>query len=208
MKYPDRVTMCVSSAGRVRLWAARFCATGQAGADQGNLSTAGDRRPGLWRGERTVTADAPRAADGHLACLQYRLHGHGASPWRTTRTSSARIRRLTDPVPGGPRQSRSARSPCRRLGLVPGDQTADGGGAGRPPSPSRCTPPDDEAPRRACSRSTAAGRWPRSSTRPWDYAAATGRRVSIEYALIRDINGPSRGALTGWVRCWPGGSRT
>src|SRR5262249_58615780 len=32
----------------------------------------------------------------------------------------------------------------------------------------------------------------------WDYAAATGRRVSIEYALIRDINDqPGRADLLG-----------
>ncbi len=41
----------------------------------------------------------------------------------------------------------------------------------------------------------------------WDYAAATGRRVSIEYALIRDINDqPWRADLLG--RCWRGTSRT
>ena len=47
-------------------------------------------------------------------------------------------------------------------------------------------------------RSTSAGRWPRCSEPRGDYAAQTGRRVSIEYALIRDVNDqPWRADLLG-----------
>jgi len=37
-----------------------------------------------------------------------------------------------------------------------------------------------------------------------DYAAATGRRVSIEYALIKDINDQA-GGPTSWPGCWRAG---
>ena len=48
------------------------------------------------------------------------------------------------------------------------------------------------------SRSTPAGRWPRCSTRPGRTRLTTGRRVSIEYALIRDVNDqPERATLLG-----------
>jgi 23S rRNA (adenine2503-C2)-methyltransferase len=41
----------------------------------------------------------------------------------------------------------------------------------------------------------------------WEYADVTGRRVSIEYALIRDVNDQAwRADLLG--NCWPGTSRT
>ena len=42
----------------------------------------------------------------------------------------------------------------------------------------------------------------------WDYAAATGRRVSIEYALIRDVNDqPWRADLLGELLAGPAGAR-
>ena len=42
----------------------------------------------------------------------------------------------------------------------------------------------------------------------WDYAAATGRRVSIEYALIRDVNDQRLAGRRAGRRCWPAGWRT
>ena len=74
MRYPDRVTMCVSSQAGCGM-ACPFCATGQAGLTR-NLSTAeivaqvvagrpaARRRPGPWRAR-------PR--------VQHRVHGHGGA---------------------------------------------------------------------------------------------------------------------------------
>ena len=61
----------------------------------------------------------------------------------------------------------------------------------------RCTPPTTSCATRSC-RSTTAGRSPRCSTAARHYADTTGRRVSIEYALIRDVNDqPWRADLLG-----------
>ena len=54
-------------------------------------------------------------------------------------------------------------------------------------SRSRCTRPTTSC-ATPSSRSTRAGRCARSWTPAWEYAEKSGRRLSIEYALIRDIN--------------------
>ena len=72
MRYPDRVTMCVSSQAGCGM-ACPFCATGQGGL-QRNLSAARDRRAG--DGRRPVAG--PRRGAGRSGPgVQRRLHGHG-----------------------------------------------------------------------------------------------------------------------------------
>ena len=72
MRYPDRVTMCVSSQAGCGM-NCPFCATGQAGLTR-NLSTARDRRAG---GRRCARARAGRRARWDRSGVQRRLHGHG-----------------------------------------------------------------------------------------------------------------------------------
>ena len=72
MRYPGRVTMCVSSQAGCGM-ACPFCATGQGGL-QRNMSTARDHRAG--RGGCAV-AGCWRGARGAGPRVQRRVHGHG-----------------------------------------------------------------------------------------------------------------------------------
>ena len=91
MRYPDRVTMCVSSQAGCGM-ACPFCATGQGGL-QRNLSVAeiveqvmdGERR--LHRGE--VPGPPPEAVLGRVASATWCSWGW-VSRWPTTRRSSVR----------------------------------------------------------------------------------------------------------------------
>ena len=83
------------------------------------------------------------------------------------------------------------------VGLVPGDPPAHRGGAQRHPrgQPARARTTSCATP--SC-RSTPAGRSARSSTPPTPTREKTGRRYSVEYALIRDVNDqPFRADLLG-----------
>src|SRR6202034_2957914 len=105
------------------------------------------------------------------------------------------VRRFSDPAPSGLGISQRSLS-VSTVGLVP---------AIRRPSEERLTvrlavslhAPDDEARDELVPVNR---RWKVAEVldAAWDYAAATGRRVSIEYALIRDINDqPWRADLLG-----------
>ena len=208
MRYPDRVTMCVSSQAGCGM-ACPFCATGQAGLTR-NLSTAeivaqvvaGARV--LAAGEvPDVTSRRGRGGLGGKASLQDRGDPGGSSPrGDTARVSNvvfmgmgeplanyanvvAAVRRLTEPVPEGMGISQRSVT-VSTVGLVPaiGRLAAEGLSVTLAVS---LHAPDDEL------RDTLVPvnrRWKVAEvlTAAWDYAATTGRRVSIEYALIRDIN--------------------
>ena len=72
MRYPDRVTMCVSSQAGCGM-ACPFCATGQGGL-QRNMSDRRDRRAGR---RRRPLAGARRGPRRPGPGVQRRLHGHG-----------------------------------------------------------------------------------------------------------------------------------
>jgi len=189
MRYPDRVTMCVSSQAGCGM-ACPFCATGQAGLTR-NLST----------GEivAQVVAGARLLADGKVP----RGGSRGvASPDDTARVSNvvfmgmgeplanyasvlAAVRRLTEPVPEGMGISQRSVT-VSTVGLVPAIVRLAAERLSVTLAVSLHAP-DDEL------RDTLVPvnrRWKVAEVlgAAWDYAAATGRRVSIEYALIRDIN--------------------
>src|SRR5271166_6149274 len=126
MRYPDRVTMCVSSQAGCGM-ACPFCATGQAGLTR-NLSTA--------EIVAQVVAGARRLAAGQVPGVGSR-GGLGGSPPRgnTARVSNivfmgmgeplanyasvlAAVRRLTDPVPEGMGISQRSVT-VSTVGLVP-----------------------------------------------------------------------------------------
>jgi 23S rRNA (adenine2503-C2)-methyltransferase len=211
MKYPDRVTMCVSSQAGCGM-GCPFCATGQAGLTR-NLSTAeivaqvvaGER---AIQGRPTTTATPTGTSD---IASPVRLVRNTA-PTATSRVSNivfmgmgeplanyknllGAIRRLSDPVPSGLGISQRSLT-VSTVGLVP---------AIRRLTEERLTvrlavslhAPDDEARDELVPVNR---RWKVAEVldAAWDYAAATGRRVSIEYALIRDINDqPWRADLLG-----------
>jgi 23S rRNA (adenine2503-C2)-methyltransferase len=214
MRYPKRVTICISSQAGCGM-NCPFCATGQAGLTR-NMSAAeiveqvvsgarllrsGDLPGGVARG-----AAAAESADDHVAELGEEddaedTHGDtGASgPTRISnvvfmgmgealanyKAAIGAIRRLTDPAPDG--LGMSARGiTMSTVGLVPAiDKLA---AEGIPVTLALSLhAPDDELRNELVPINT---RW--SVDEALDaahrYYEATGRRVSIEYALIRDIN--------------------
>jgi 23S rRNA (adenine2503-C2)-methyltransferase len=179
MRYPDRVTMCVSSQAGCGM-ACPFCATGQAGLTR-NLSTA--------EIVAQVVAGARLLADGQIPPRPARVSnvvfmGMG-EPLANYANVLGAVRRLTDPVPEGMGISQRSVT-VSTVGLVPaiGKLAAEGLSVTLAVS---LHAPDDEL------RDTLVPvnrRWPVAEVldAAWNYAAVTGRRVSIEYALIRDIN--------------------
>ncbi len=201
MRYPDRVTMCVSSQAGCGM-ACPFCATGQAGLTR-NLSTA-EIVAQVVAGARLLAAgQVPRGGLGGKTSPQERGGLGGSSPRaNTARVSNvvfmgmgeplanyasvvAAVRRLTDPVPEGMGISQRSIT-VSTVGLVPAMARLAAERLSVTLAVSLHAP-DDEL------RDTLVPvnqRWKVAEVLEgaWDYAAATGRRVSIEYALIRDIN--------------------
>ena len=179
MRYPDRVTVCVSSQAGCGM-ACPFCATGQAGLTR-NLSTA--------EIVDQVVAAARACVAGELAGGPARLSnvvfmGMG-EPLANYDALLHAVRRLTTPVPDG-------------LGLAQRHITVST--VGLVPAMRRLVAerlqvtlavslhaPDDELRDTLVPINT---RWNVAEVldTAWEFASTTGRRISIEYALIRDVN--------------------
>ena len=188
MGYPDRATVCVSSQAGCGM-ACPFCATGQGGL-QRNLST----------GEivEQVRAAAAAARDGALGgprrLSNVVFMGMGEPLANYKRVVDA-LRRITEPAPSG--LGIAARSvTVSTVGLVPAIERLTGEGLQVTLAVSLHTP-DDELRNTLVPVNT---RWPVAQVlgAARGYAERTGRRVSIEYALIRGVNDqPWRAALLG-----------
>src|SRR5246500_5461630 len=174
MKYPDRVTMCVSSQAGCGM-GCPFCATGQAGLTR-NLSTA-EIVAQVVAGERLLAHHVSRRSN-------IVFMGMG-EPLANYRNVIGAVHRLTDPVPGGLGISQRSVT-VSTVGLVPAINRLAAEGLSVRLAVSLHAP-DDEARDELVPVNR---RWKVAEvlSAAWDYAAATGRRVSIEYALIRDIN--------------------
>jgi 23S rRNA (adenine2503-C2)-methyltransferase len=191
MKYPDRVTMCVSSQAGCGM-GCPFCATGQAGLTR-NLSTA-EIVAQVVAGERVVHAGAPAQPTATSRISNIVFMGMG-EPLANYKNVLGAVRRLSDPVPAGLGISQRSIT-VSTVGLVPAMKrlTAENLSVRLAVS---LHAPDDEARDELVPVNQ---RWKVAEVldTAWDYAAATGRRVSIEYALIRDINDqPWRADLLG-----------
>jgi 23S rRNA (adenine2503-C2)-methyltransferase len=193
MKYPDRVTMCVSSQAGCGM-GCPFCATGQAGLTR-NLSTA-EIVAQVVAGERVIAKglakDAPPTATSRVSNIVFMGMGE---PLANYKNLIGAVHRLSDPVPSGLGISQRSLT-VSTVGLVPAIRrlTAEGLTARLAVS---LHAPDDEARDELVPVNR---RWKVAEVldAAWDYAAASGRRVSIEYALIRDINDqPWRADLLG-----------
>jgi 23S rRNA (adenine2503-C2)-methyltransferase len=174
MRYPDRSTVCVSSQAGCGM-ACPFCATGQAGLTR-NLSTAEIV-------EQVVDAARIEAArGGRLSNVVFM--GMGEPLANYARVVGA-VRRITDAVPHG-------------LGL--GQRGVVVSTVGLVPAIEKLTrerlqvtlalslhAPDDELRDTLVPVNT---RWPVREVldAAFGYTRTTGRRLSIEYALIRDVN--------------------
>jgi 23S rRNA (adenine2503-C2)-methyltransferase len=189
MRYPDRVTLCVSSQAGCGM-ACPFCATGQAGLTR-NLSTA--------EIVDQVRAAAAAMRDGDLGGRAGRLSnvvfmGMG-EPLANYRRVVDAVRRICDPVPEGLGISQRSVT-VSTVGLVPAIRRLAEEGLQVRLAVSLHTP-DDELRDTLVPVNT---RWKIAEVLEAAryYAERTGRRVSIEYALIRDINDqPWRADLLG-----------
>ena len=179
MGYRDRVTMCVSSQAGCGM-NCPFCATGQAGLTR-NLSTA-EIVGQVIAGSRLVRdGDFP---GGRERVSNVVFMGMG-EPLANYRSLMGAIHRMVDPVPEG--LGMSARGiTVSTVGLVPRMRELATEGL-----PLRLAvslhAPDDELRDTLVPINT---RYPVSEVldAAWHYADVTGRRVSIEYALIREVN--------------------
>ena len=179
MRYPDRVTMCVSSQAGCGM-ACPFCATGQAGLTR-NLSTA-EIVAQVVAGARLLAAGDIPGGPGRVSNVVFMGMGE---PLANYANVVAAVRRITDPLPEGMGISQRSVT-VSTVGLVPAIKRLTGEGLSVTLAVSLHAP-DDEL------RDTLVPvnrRWKVAEVldAAWDYAAVTGRRVSIEYALIRDIN--------------------
>jgi 23S rRNA (adenine2503-C2)-methyltransferase len=179
MRYPDRVTMCVSSQAGCGM-ACPFCATGQAGLTR-NLSTA-EIVGQVVAGARLLASGRVPGGPGRISNVVFMGMGE---PLANYASVLAAIRRLTDPVPEGMGISQRSIT-VSTVGLVPAITrlTAEGLSVRLAVS---LHAPDDEL------RDTLVPvnrRWQVAEVlaAARDYTAATGRRFSVEYALIKDIN--------------------
>jgi 23S rRNA (adenine2503-C2)-methyltransferase len=189
MGYPDRVTVCVSSQAGCGM-ACPFCATGQAGLTR-NLSTAEIVDQVVWFAGVAGRGELPGCPD-RLSRVVFMGMGE---PLANYNRVLAAVRRLTDPAPEGLGLSQRHIT-ISTVGLVPGIQRLTDEGLSVTLALSLHAPDDDL-------RDTLVPvnqRWKVAEVldAAWRYAARTGRRVSIEYAMIRDVNDqPWRADLLG-----------
>jgi 23S rRNA (adenine2503-C2)-methyltransferase len=188
MRYPGRATVCVSSQAGCGM-ACPFCATGQQGLTR-NLSTAEivDQVVGAARSLRQMAASdpAPQADELRLGTSLSNVVFMGmGEPLANYRAVLGAIRRMTDPSPDGLGMAQRNLT-LSTVGLVPGIRRLQEEDLQVTLALSLHAP-DDEL------RDTLV---PINQRHPVDevldtafgYAKHTGRRLSIEYALMRGIN--------------------
>ncbi len=173
MRYPDRTTVCVSSQAGCGM-GCPFCATGQAGLTR-NLSAAEI----VDQVVTTARAEATRVSNVVFMGL--------GEPMANYAATVAAVRRLSEDA-GISQRSVTVST----VGLVPAVRRLATEGLHVTLAVSLHAP-DDELRDTLVPVNT---RWPVAKVldAAWHYAAVTRRRVSIEYALIRDVNDQARRA--------------
>lgn len=179
MRYPDRVTMCISSQAGCGM-NCPFCATGQAGLTR-NLSTA-EIVEQVLAGARALQRGEIEGGPGRVSNVVFMGMGEPLANYRSVVDA---VRRLIAEPPEG--LGLSARGiTVSTVGLVP--RIRELAQEGLPVTLAvSLHAPDDSL------RDTLVpvnNRWKVSEVldAAWEYADLTHRRVSIEYALIRDVN--------------------
>jgi 23S rRNA (adenine2503-C2)-methyltransferase len=176
MGYPDRVTVCVSTQSGCAMGCG-FCATGQMGLS-GNLTAGEVAAQVVWA--RRAAARLPASTPRRLTNVVYMGMGEPMSNYRGTRDS---ITRLLDP-PGMGLGARHVT--VSTVGVVPGIRrmAADHPQVGLAVSVHAAS---DELRDELVAVNR---RWPleelERAVEQW--RTATGRRPSIEWAMIRDVN--------------------
>ena len=179
MRYPDRVTMCVSSQAGCGM-NCPFCATGQAGLTR-NMSAA-EIVDQVVTGARWLRGSEVAGGEGRVSHVVFMGMGE---PLANYRAVIGAVRRLTEPEPDGLGLSQRHVT-VSTVGLVPAmDRMTDEGL--QVTLALSLHAPDDELRDTLVPINT---RWKVAEVldAARRYFDTTGRRVSIEYALIRDIN--------------------
>lgn len=182
MRYPGRITLCVSSEAGCGM-NCPFCATGQAGLTR-NLSTA-EIIEQVIRANQVVRAGElgeTHHADERVTNIVFMGMGEPLANYRRVMDA---VHRMVDPSPAG--LGMSARHiTVSTVGLVPAIRklTAEGIPVTFALS---LHAPDDELRDELIPVNS---RWKvdEALDAAFDYYQTTGRRVSIEYALIKDMN--------------------
>jgi 23S rRNA (adenine2503-C2)-methyltransferase len=189
MRYPGRITACISSQAGCGM-ACPFCATGQGGLTR-NLSAA-EIVEQVRAAARVAAAGGLGGAPGRLSNVVFMGMGE---PLANYQRVVAALRRLIEPAPNGFGLSRRAIT-VSTVGLVPAinrlaEEELDVTLA------VSLHAPDDELRDTLVPVNT---RWKVGEVLAAadGYAARTGRRYSVEYAMIRDVNDhPWRADLLG-----------
>ncbi len=185
MGYPDRATVCISSQAGCGM-ACPFCATGQAGLTR-NLSTAEIVDQVVYLAG--VAQQAMRKRLSHVVFM-----GMGEPLANYARVIAA-VRRLTAPAPEGLGLSQRHIT-VSTVGLVPAMRKLADEDLAVTLAVSLHAP-DDEL-RDELVPVNQRFKVAEVLDTAWDYARKTGRRISIEYAMIRDVNDqPWRADLLG-----------
>ena len=179
MRYTDRATVCISSQAGCGM-ACPFCATGQSGLTR-NLSS-GEIVSQVQQAAADMVSGKIAGGVGRLSNVVFMGMGEPLANYNTILTA---IRRMIDPAPNG--LGLSARGiTVSTVGLVPRiKQLAD---EGIPVTLAvSLHAPDDELRNELVPVNN---RWNVREVldAAWYYTRKTKRRVSIEYAMIRDIN--------------------
>jgi 23S rRNA (adenine2503-C2)-methyltransferase len=179
MRYPERVTMCISSQAGCGM-NCPFCATGQAGLTR-NLSTA-EIVEQVLAGSRALQRDQIAGGPGRVSNVVFMGMGEPLANYRAVVNA---VRRITDPQPSG--LGIGARGvTVSTVGLVP--RIRQLAGEGLPVTLAVSLHAPDDALRDTLVPVNT--RWKVADVldAAWEYADVTRRRVSIEYALIKDVN--------------------
>ncbi|MGW4365070.1 23S rRNA (adenine(2503)-C(2))-methyltransferase RlmN [Nocardia takedensis] len=179
MRYSDRNTLCISSQAGCGM-ACPFCATGQGGLDR-NLSTA-EIVDQVRAAAAALRDDEVAGGPGRLSNIVFMGMGEPLANYK--RVVNA-VRRITSPAPDGLGISQR-NVVVSTVGLAPAIRKLADEDLSVTLAVSLHTP-DDEL------RDTLVpvnNRWPVAEVLDAAryYADKSGRRVSIEYALIRDVN--------------------
>lgn len=179
MRYPKRVTMCISSQAGCGM-NCPFCATGQAGLTR-NLSTA-EIVMQVAAGAQALAAGRIEGGPGRVGNVVFMGMGEPLANYKAVIGATRRL--IADPPEGLGLSGRGIT--ISTVGLVPRIRQLAGEGLPVTLAVSLHAP-DDELRNELVPVNN---RWPVAEVldAAWEYADRTHRRISIEYALIRDIN--------------------
>lgn len=179
MRYSDRATLCVSSQAGCGM-ACPFCATGQGGL-QRNMSTA-EIIDQVVDGARAMRDGLVAGGPGRLSNIVFMGMGE---PMANYKAVIGAVRRMVTPAPDG--LGMSARNiTVSTVGLVPRIKQLATEGIPVTLAVSLHAP-DDEL-RDTLVPINTRYKVDEVVDAAWEYARTTKRRVSIEYAMMRDIN--------------------